>query len=190
MPAVRRVNPQSCQVHLQPLPSAEELDHDFYRAVRRSSRTEKSASPTALYEDVLVVRVHDLVPESEWRTRYDRRSLMNSKSCSSTGAWREVFEILPADQQGRTTPTLQERLVNPFKHWKFSLHDLDERKLWDNYQRAYEDALAKIPNTNHAPSWHIVPADRNWYRNLVVSRTLRETLEQDGPENAARYRKD
>jgi len=75
---------------------------------------------------------------------------------------------------------LQSRLDNPNKRWKFSHADVEERRLWDDYQRAYEDALTRC-NTPHAP-WHIVPADRKWYRNLVVSRLLRETLAAMDPQ--------
>jgi polyphosphate kinase 2 (PPK2 family) len=75
---------------------------------------------------------------------------------------------------------LQERLDDHGKRWKFRLGDLDERKLWDDYQRAYEDALTKC-NTKHAP-WHIVPADRKWFRNLIVSQTIREALEKLDPQ--------
>ena len=75
---------------------------------------------------------------------------------------------------------LQARLDDPTKRWKFSLGDLEERKYWDDYQRAAEDMLAKC-NTKHAP-WHIVPGDRKWYRNLVVSTLLRETLEEMDPQ--------
>ena len=173
------VNPQSCQVTPFKQPSAEELDHDFLWRIHRSvpRRGEVGIFNRSHYEDVLVVRVHNLVPESEWRTRYDRINEFEELLVEGGMTILKFFLQISKDEQRQR---LQERLVNPFKRWKFSLHDLDERKLWDDYQRAYEDALTKC-NTKHAP-WHIVPADRNWYRNLVVSQTVRETLERMDPK--------
>ncbi len=177
------VNPQSCQVTPFKQPSAEELDHDFlwriHRAVPR--RGEIGIFNRSQYEDVLVVRVHSLVSESEWKTRYDRINEFEKVLVEGGMTILKFFLHISKDEQRQR---LQERLDDPMKNWKFALHDLDERKLWDDYQRAYEDALIKC-NTQYAP-WHIVPADRKWYRNLVVSQAVREALENMNPQTPPR----
>lgn len=173
------VNPQSCQVTSFKAPSEEELDHDFlwriHRAVPR--RGNIGIFNRSQYEDVLVVRVHGLVPESEWRTRYERINEFEDLLVEGGMTILKFFLHISKDEQKER---LQARLDDDGKRWKFRLGDLDERKLWDDYRRAYEDVLTKC-NTKHAP-WHIVPADRKWYRNLVVSQTIRESLEKMDPK--------
>jgi PPK2 family polyphosphate:nucleotide phosphotransferase len=173
------VNPQSFQIASFKQPSAEELDHDFlwriHQAVPR--RGEIGIFNRSHYEDVLIVRVHNLVPEKEWRSRYDRINEFEELLVDGGVTIVKCFLHISKDEQRER---LQARLDNPDKRWKFNRGDLDERKLWDEYQQAYEDALTKC-NTHHAP-WHIIPADRKWYRNLVVSRILRETLEKLNPQ--------
>jgi len=173
------VNPQSCQVVSFKQPSAEELDHDFlwriHKAVPR--RGHIGIFNRSQYEDVLVVRVHKLAPESEWKSRYERINEFEKLLVEGGITILKCFlHISKAEQRER----LQARLDDPNKRWKFSHGDLAERKLWDDYQRAYEDALTKC-NTDHAP-WHIIPADRKWYRNLVISQLMRETLERMDPK--------
>jgi polyphosphate kinase 2 (PPK2 family) len=129
------------------------------------------------YEDVLVVRVHGLVPESEWQTRYERINEFEQLLVDGGITILKFFLHISKDEQRER---LRERLEDRVKRWKFNPQDLDERKLWDDYQSAYEDAITKC-NTAHAP-WHIVPADRNWVRNLIVSRTIRQTLERMDPQ--------
>jgi PPK2 family polyphosphate:nucleotide phosphotransferase len=173
------VNPQSCQVVSFKQPSIEELDHDFLWRIHREvpRRGNIGIFNRSQYEDVLVVRVHNLVPELEWRSRYDRINEFEQLLVEGGVTIVKCFlHISKKEQRER----LQARLDDPDKRWKFSRGDLDERKLWDRYQQAYEDALTKC-NTAHAP-WHIVPADRKWYRNLVVSRLMRETLERMNPQ--------
>jgi PPK2 family polyphosphate:nucleotide phosphotransferase len=173
------VNPQSCQVTSFKAPSEEELDHDFlwriHRAVPR--RGNIGIFNRSQYEDVLVVRVRKLAPEAEWRTRYERINEFEELLVEGGVTILKFFLHISKDEQRQR---LQARLDDDGKRWKFRLGDLDERKLWDDYQRAYEDTLTKC-NTKHAP-WHVVPADRKWYRNLVVSQTIRETLEQMDPK--------
>jgi PPK2 family polyphosphate:nucleotide phosphotransferase len=172
------INPQSCQVVPFKQPSAEELDHDFlwriHRAVPR--RGNIGIFNRSQYEDVLVVRVHNLVPEAEWRSRYDRINEFERLLVEGGVTILKCFLHISKDEQRER---LQARLDDDAKRWKFSKGDLAERKLWDNYQQAYEDALTKC-NTEHAP-WYIIPADRKWYRNLVVSQLLRETLQRMDP---------
>ena len=173
------VNPQSCQVTSFKAPSEEELDHDFlwriHGAVPR--RGNIGIFNRSQYEDVLIVRVRNLVPEEEWRTRFDRINEFEELLVEGGMTILKFFLHISKDEQRER---LQARLDDQGKRWKFRLGDLEERKLWDEYQRAYEDVLTKC-NTKHA-AWHIVPADRKWYRNLVVSQTIRETLEKMDPK--------
>ncbi|NIP85621.1 MAG: polyphosphate kinase 2 family protein [Planctomycetales bacterium] len=170
---MRGINPQSCQVVPFKQPSHEELDHDFlwriHKAVPR--RGNIGIFNRSHYEDVLVVRVHNLVPAAEWQTRYARINEFERLLSDGGMTIVKCFLHISHDEQRQR---LQARLDNPHKRWKFSRGDLDERKLWDDYQAAYEEALTRC-NTEPAP-WHIIPSDRKWYRNLTVSRLLLQTL--------------
>ncbi|MEX0613236.1 MAG: hypothetical protein WD229_14040, partial [Pirellulales bacterium] len=117
-----------------------------------------------------------LVPEEEWKLRYDH---INDFERLLTEAGTTVVKVFLHISQDEQRKRLQARLDNPSKRWKFNRRDLDERKVWNDYQQAYQDAITRT-NLGHAP-WHIVPADRKWHRNLIVSRILRETLEQMDP---------
>jgi len=176
---MRGVNPQSCQVVPFKQPSIEELEHDFlwrvHRAVPRKGNI--GIFNRSHYEDVLVVRVHGLVPESQWRTRYERINAFEGLLTESYVTIVKCFLHISREEQRER---LQARLDTPHKRWKFSKGDLDERNLWEKYQEAYEDALT-LCNTEQAP-WHIVPSDRKWFRNLTVSRLLRQTLERLDPQ--------
>jgi len=173
------INPQSCQIVPFKQPSHEELDHDFlwriHRAVPR--RGNIGIFNRSHYEDVLVVRVHNLVPKSEWQTRYER---INEFEQMLTEGGMKIVKCFLHISKEEQRERLQARLDDPDKRWKFSKGDLDERKLWDDYQNAYAAAVEKC-NTKHAP-WHVIPSDRKWYRNLVVSRLLLETLEELDPQ--------
>jgi len=173
------VNPQSCQVVSFKQPSAEELDHDFlwriHKAVPR--RGHIGIFNRSQYEDVLVVRVHKLVPEAEWKSRYERINEFEKLLAEGGLTILKCFLHISRQEQRQR---LQARLDDPNKRWKFSHGDIQERKLWNDYQRAYEDALTKC-NTEHAP-WHIIPADRKWYRNLVISRLMRDRLQRMDPQ--------
>jgi PPK2 family polyphosphate:nucleotide phosphotransferase len=176
---MRGVNPQSCQVVPFKQPSVEELDHDFLWRIHRAVPAKGNIGifNRSQYEDVLVVRVHKLVPESDWRRRYD--AINHFEKLLVDGGMTIVkcfLHISKEEQRDR----LQARLDDPHKRWKFNKGDLAERDLWDAYQEAYEEALWRC-NTQHAP-WHVVPSDRKWYRNLVVSELVRETLERLDPQ--------
>jgi PPK2 family polyphosphate:nucleotide phosphotransferase len=173
------VNPQSFQITSFKTPSSVELDHDFLWRVHHAvpRRGEIGIFNRSHYEDVLIVRVHNLVPEKEWRSRYERINEFEELLVDGGVTIVKCFLHISKDAQRER---LQARLDNPNKRWKFNTGDLAERKLWDEYQLAYEDALTQC-NTDHAP-WHIIPADRKWYRNLVVSKILRETLEKLNPQ--------
>lgn len=173
------INPQSCQVVPFKQPSHEELDHDFLWRIhlRVPRKGNIGIFNRSHYEDVLIVRVHSLVPESEWRTRYDRiNDFELLLSQGGVTVLKCYLHISKEEQRER----LQARLDNPDKRWKFSKGDIAERGLWNDYQQAYEEALARC-NTAHAP-WHIIPSDRKWYRNMIVSSILRETLERLDPQ--------
>jgi polyphosphate kinase 2 (PPK2 family) len=121
--------------------------------------------------------VHNLVPREVWEKRYAQINAFEEMLTAEGTTIVKFFLHISKEEQKKR---LEKRLKDPTKRWKFSRHDLDERELWTAYQRAYEDALSKC-NTKVAP-WHIVPADRKWYRNLVVSTLLRQTLETMDPQ--------
>jgi PPK2 family polyphosphate:nucleotide phosphotransferase len=173
------INPQTCQVISFKQPGVEELDHDFLWRIHQHvpRRGDIGIFNRSHYEDVLIVRVHRLVPKSEWSSRYERINEFERLLVESGVTILKLFLHITREEQRER---LQARLDDPLKRWKFSHADLAERKLWDKYQQAYEDALTKC-NTKHAP-WHIIPADRKWYRNLVVSQLVRETLEEMDPQ--------
>ncbi|NOZ41344.1 MAG: polyphosphate kinase 2 family protein [Planctomycetes bacterium] len=173
------INPQSCQIASFKQPSHEELDHDFlwriHNAVPR--RGNIGIFNRSHYEDVLVVRVHNIVPKTEWETRYERINEFEQLLVDGGVTIVKCFLHVSYEEQRER---LQARLDNPNKRWKFSKGDLSERKRWDDYQRAYEAALTRC-NTEHAP-WHIIPSDRKWNRNLTVSQILHETLTKLDPQ--------
>jgi len=181
--AIRHVmlgfNPQSCQVTAFKQPGVEELAHDFLWRISRAVPRKGSVGifNRSHYEDVLVVRVHDLVPKAEWQSRYERINLFEKMLVEGGVTIVKVFLHISKDEQRKR---LQARLDDPDKRWKFSRADVEERSYWNQYQRAYETALTRC-NTKYAP-WHIVPANCKWYRNLIVSRILRKTLEKMAPQ--------
>ena len=176
---MRGLNPQSCEVHPFKKPTEEELEHDFLWRVHKVTprRGNIGIFNRSHYEDVLVVRVHNIVPPDVWSDRYE---LINSFEKLVTAAGTTMLKCFLHISKDEQRERLQARLDNPDKLWKFNKGDLNERKLWDKYQEAYEAALTRC-STEHAP-WHIIPSDRKWNRNLIVSNLLRETLEKLDPE--------
>jgi PPK2 family polyphosphate:nucleotide phosphotransferase len=168
------VNPQGVKVAPFRKPTAQELAHDYLWRVhpRVPGDGEIAIFNRSHYEDVLVVRVHSLVPEGVWQRRFAHINEFERMLADEGTTIRKFFLHISKEEQAER---LRARLEDPEKHWKFSLGDLDERALWDDYTAAYEDMLSRT-STPWAP-WHIVPADRKWYRNLVVASTLVETLE-------------
>jgi PPK2 family polyphosphate:nucleotide phosphotransferase len=167
------VNPQGVKVASFKRPTDEELAHDYlWRIHARLPRSgEIAIFNRSHYEDVLVVRVHDLVPRDRWSKRYEQiRAFEQMLADEGTTIVKFFLHVSREEQRTR----LQERIDNPAKRWKFSRDDLGERKLWDEYATAFEDMLTKTSTTD-AP-WYVIPADRNWYRNLVVSQVLVDTL--------------
>lgn len=168
------VNPQGVRVASFKKPTLEELDHDYLWRVHEQvpGKGEMVIFNRSHYEDVLVVRVHNLAPKGVWSKRYDHiNSFERTLADEGTTILKFFLHIDLNEQKER----LQARLDEPNKHWKFNPGDLKERKLWPKYMKAYEDAISKT-STDWAP-WHIVPANRKWYRNLVVGTVIIETLE-------------
>ena len=170
----RNINPLGVKVANFKRPNEIELAHDYLWRVHphTPSRGHLSIFNRSHYEDVLIVRVHNLVPKAQWDRRYRQiREFERILAEEGTIILKFFLHISKKEQKER----LEERLQNPKKQWKFEHGDIDERKLWDDYQKAYEVALAKT-STDHAP-WYIVPSDRKWYRNLVISQVLIDTLD-------------
>jgi PPK2 family polyphosphate:nucleotide phosphotransferase len=173
------MNPEGVRVVSFKKPSEIELDHDFLWRIHKEcpGKGEIRVFNRSHYEDVLVVRVHNLVPEKTWRARYDLiNAFEKSLAASGTVVVKCFLHISKEEQKER----LLARLADPEKNWKFNPSDVAERAKWDDYQRAYEDALSKC-STPESP-WHIVPADRKWYRNAAISQILVGTLETLDPK--------
>ena len=167
------VNPQGVKVASFKVPTREELAHDYLWRVHQHTpgNGEIVIFNRSHYEDVLVVRVHKLVPEEVWSRRYDHiRAFEKTLTDEGTTILKFYLHIDQEEQKER----LQARLDEPTKNWKFSLGDLDERKLWADYQEAFEHALGKT-SMETAP-WYVIPANRKWYRNLVISSIIIEKL--------------
>lgn len=172
---MRGFNPQGTRVVSFRKPSVEELDHDFLWRVHAKvpARGEVVVFNRSHYEDVLVVRVHDLVPKSMWKERYDQINQFERMLFENGTTTVKFFLHIGFDEQRKR---LQARLDDPKKCWKFQHGDLEERKFWKDYMRAYEDALVKT-STDWAP-WYIIPANQKWYRNHLVGSILVETLDR------------
>ena len=167
------VNPQGVKVASFKVPTEEELAHDYLWRVHKHTpgKGEVVIFNRSQYEDVLVVRVHKLVPEEVWSRRYEHiRAFEQTLADEGTTILKFYLHIDREEQKER----LQARLDEPHKNWKFSKGDLEERKLWDQYMAAFEEALGKT-STEAAP-WYVIPANRKWYRNLVISSTIIEKL--------------
>jgi PPK2 family polyphosphate:nucleotide phosphotransferase len=168
------VNPQGVHVVSFKVPTPEELAHDFLWRIHKvvPGKGEMTIFNRSHYEDVLVVRVHNLVPPEVWQQRYDQINEFERLLAETGTTILKFYLHIDLDEQKKR---LQARLDDPTKHWKFRLGDLRERKRWPDYMAAYEEALSKT-STPYAP-WYIVPANRKWYRDLVISSILVETLE-------------
>jgi PPK2 family polyphosphate:nucleotide phosphotransferase len=167
------VNPQGVRVASFKRPTDDELAHDFLWRVHQHAPGNGILTifNRSHYEDVLVVRVHGLVPESRWKKRYGHiRDFERLLVDEGTTVLKFLLHISKDEQRRRQ----QERIDDPAKRWKFSRADLDERAHWDAYMEAFEDMLTKT-STDDAP-WYVIPADRNWYRNLVVTTIIVDAL--------------
>jgi PPK2 family polyphosphate:nucleotide phosphotransferase len=179
---VRRVvgamNPAGVRISSFKKPTAEELSHDFLWRIDNAlpEPGDVGVFNRSQYEDVLVVRVHDLVPESEWSTRYDR---INEFEHRVVDAGTHIVKVMLHISKEEQKQRLAERLEDPSKYWKYKAGDLTERAFWDDYQAAYQDALARC-STDAAP-WYVVPGDRKWYRDWVVTNLLVAAMRDMNP---------
>ena len=171
----RGVNPQGVRVASFKVPTEAELERDYLWRIHQEvpKKGEIAIFNRSHYGDVLVVRVHNLVHPKVWKRRFAQ---INDFEKMLTEEGTTVIKLFLHVSKGEQKKRLQARIDNPNKNWKFDLKDLDERKYWDNYTKAYEDVLSKT-STDWAP-WYIVPSDRKWYRNLTVSRIIVKTLQQ------------
>jgi PPK2 family polyphosphate:nucleotide phosphotransferase len=167
------VNPLGVKVASFKVPTLEELDHDYLWRIHRHTpaRGEIVIFNRSHYEDVLIVRVHKLAPEKVWRKRFAQINDFERLLAEEGTTLLKFFLHIDADEQKKR---LQSRLTDPGKRWKFNPGDLKERELWPDYMQAYEDAIGKT-STEWAP-WYVVPANRKWYRNLVVASVIVQTL--------------
>jgi PPK2 family polyphosphate:nucleotide phosphotransferase len=168
-------NPSGTRVASFRKPTIDELDHDYLWRVHRQlpGKGEVVVFNRSHYEDVLVVRVHELVPKAVWKRRYDQIRCFEQTQCEEGCVILKFFLHISEDEQRKR---LQARIDDPTKRWKFQTGDLEERALWNDYRKAYEAALSKT-STDEAP-WYVVPANQKWYRNYIVGSVIAETLER------------
>jgi PPK2 family polyphosphate:nucleotide phosphotransferase len=171
-------NPLGCTVTSFKVPTPVELAHDFLWRVhaRTPAHGEIGVFNRSHYEDVLVVRVHALVPRDVWAARYDQINAFEELLTAAGTTVVKCFLHIDRDEQRKR---FQARLDDPTKRWKFRTGDLVERKLWDEYQAAYEDALTRCSTA--ASPWYVIPANRKWFRNLAVSEIVADVLDELDP---------
>ncbi|WP_315768673.1 MULTISPECIES: polyphosphate kinase 2 family protein [unclassified Bradyrhizobium] len=171
------MNPQGTSVFGFKQPSRDEAAHDFlWRAhMRTPGKGEVVVFNRSYYEDVLVVRVHKLVPESVWSKRYDLiNDFEQMLSQNGTTILKFYLHISPEEQLAR----FKQRLDDPSRNWKISESDYSERELWPQYIEAYEDAMAAT-SSKQAP-WYVIPSNHKWFRNLAISQIVSDTINEMG----------
>lgn len=171
---VGQVDPQGIEHASFGVPTEEERKHHYLWRIRNAlpSGGQLGVFDRSHYEDVLVVRVHDLVPPEVWGIRYDEINAFEKELTEAGTTILKVALVVSLDEQKER---LAERLDRPDKYWKFNPNDIDERAFWSAYQDAYQAVLEKT-STEHAP-WHVVPCDRKWFSRLAVTALLDETLD-------------
>jgi PPK2 family polyphosphate:nucleotide phosphotransferase len=169
------VNPQTVRVARFGIPTPEELDHDFLWRVHKQmpGKGEMVIFNRSHYEGVLVERVHKLVPEEVWKSRYQEINRFERILCEEGTTIVKFYLHIDKDEQKKR---LLDRLHDPTKRWKFSVHDLPERELWPEYMKAYEEALERT-STSWAP-WFLIPSNNNWFRDVIISTIIVRTLEK------------
>jgi len=168
------MNPQSCRVQPFKVPTAEEAAHDFLWRTHKATpgRGEVAIFNRSHYEDVLVVRVHKLVPKEIWSARYEAINRFEHHLVGNGTQILKFFLHISKEEQLRR---FRRRLEDPARQWKISEADYRERAYWDDYQAAYEDALNRC-STKNAP-WYVIPANHKWFRNLAISKIVVQLLE-------------
>jgi len=170
---ISSMNPQGCRVVSFKQPTPEELAHDFLWRIKRQvpKPGEVVIFNRSQYEDVLVVRVHDLVPKEVWSNRYEQINNFEKRLIENGTHILKFFLHISKEEQ---LHRFKQRLDNPTRRWKISEADYTEREYWKNYETAYEDALSNC-STKESP-WFIIPSDQKWFRNLVISKIIVETM--------------
>lgn len=171
------MNPQGCRVVSFKQPTPEELGHDFMWRVEQKTprRGEVVIFNRSHYEDVLIVRVHHLVPKKVWSKRYEQINDFERRLVANNTHILKFFLHISKEEQ---LHRFERRLDDPARQWKISEADYLEREYWGDYAAAYEDALGKC-STEKAP-WFVIPSDRKWFRNLAISHIIVETMENLG----------
>lgn len=186
------VNPAGVRVAAFKAPSALELSHDYLWRIHAQTpgKGEIVIFNRSHYEDVLVVRVHSLVPKEVWSRRYDHINHFEKLLVDEGTTILKFFLYIDPKEQAQR---FLARVEDPTKQWKFNPGDLEERKHWAEYMQAYEDVLNKT-STDYAP-WYVIPSNKKWYRNLLIANILRDTLKgfnmkyPDPPADLESYRK-
>jgi PPK2 family polyphosphate:nucleotide phosphotransferase len=172
------MNPGGCRVTSFKAPTEEELSHDFLWRIRKAlpAPGQVAVFNRSHYEDVVVVRVDELVPKEIWEKRFNKINAFERGLLKKRATIVKVFLHISREEQ---KSRILKRLDDPTKRWKFNAKDLDHRDLWDAYMDAYADAIQRC-STDAAP-WYVVPADAKWFRNWAIGRLLIETLEEMNP---------
>ncbi len=167
------VNPQGVRVAGFKVPTPLELSHDYLWRIHQKAPAsgEIVIYNRSHYEDVLVVRIHEMVPEKVWQKRYQQINNFERILAEEGTTILKFFLYISKDEQKKR---FLERLENPEKQWKFNPKDIEERQYWDAYMQAYQDVLDKT-STKYAP-WYVIPANHNWYRDLIISGIIVKTL--------------
>ena len=173
------VNPQGCRVTSFKKPSERELAHDFLWRVHDAvpEKGEIGVFNRSHYEDVLIVRVHDLVPEAVWRGRY---AIINDFEHALHAAGTRIIKFFLHISRDEQQKRFDKRQAKPDKRWKYKPEDEEEAKYWDDYQAAFQDAIVQT-STDEAP-WFVIPANHKWYRDWAVATTVLETLRDMNPQ--------
>ncbi len=168
------INPQGCRVHSFKAPSKLELSHDYLWRIHQKvpEKGYIGVFNRSHYEDLLVVRVKNLVDESIWRRRFEHINNFEQQLADEGMLIVKFYLHISKEYQGQR---LQRRLDRPDKLWKFNPNDIAERARWAEYRQAYEDCLSRC-STDAAP-WYVIPAERRWYRNLLIAHVIVSLLE-------------
>ncbi|MCA9840145.1 MAG: polyphosphate kinase 2 family protein [Trueperaceae bacterium] len=168
------INPQGVRVTSFKAPTPEELEHDFLWRIHRQVPRKGMIGVfnRSHYEDVLVVRVKNFVAKKVWSERYEQ---INEFEELLTKSGTKIVKFYLHIDKNEQKERFEERLNNPEKNWKFNPGDMEDRKLWSDYEDAFEDVFSKC-SSKDAP-WYIIPANKKWYRNVIIAQVLIETLE-------------
>ena len=171
-------NPQGCKVTSFRIPNNEEINHDFLWRIHKKTpqKGEIAIFNRSHYGDVLIVRVHNIVPVKQWSKRYEHINNFEKMLKDEGVRILKFYLHISKNEQSRR---LEKRITDPTKHWKIDEADFEERKHWRKYMHAYETMLQKC-STAWAP-WYIIPADKKWYRNWLVAQIITQTLEEMNP---------